>query len=322
MKKIVSLMLLSIFVICLTGCGLQKNKKASTDELIKKADILDWKKVSSTITDNGAKKEDYNNKLYIYTAKVESIESDYCQLEYENPILAYLDKKTLKTLNEKDVITVIGVLTDLDDFPKLKPARKIDNKTIKKNFIFAINETSGGYKKMKYSNYVVNKKTNLITSYQTSGDENGTHTLKYDKKGNIIKDINEKTNKAYGVETVTYTYNKDNTVKTEAYSETKDSETKQGNVWEFTYEKDSKNRVIKKTGVNTTSDDKYTMIYEYEYDDNNNIKTETQISSKNTYKIEYEYDEFNNKIKEISYNIQKPTSKVVTTNTYSIIAKK
>ena len=323
-KKLLSILLIGIMIIGLTGCGTdnKETNSNSIENMIKKAEILDWEDVHSIIDKNRAKSEDYENKLYIYTAKVYSIQEEYCNLEYNNTIQAYLDKETLKSLNRNDVITIIGKLTDLNSTPKLKDAVKLDTETIKDNFVIAITETSGSYRKMKYSNYVVDNETHLITSYKTSGDENGTHTLKYDKNGNLVEDVNEKTIKSYGSETITYTYNDDNTIATESYSTTKDGKTEQGNVWNFTYEKDSKGRVTKKTGVNITSDDKYTMVYTYEYDENDNIIKETQTSPKSTYVIDYEYDEFNNKIKETSYNTDKPYSKSTTTHTYSIVAKK
>lgn len=318
-KKILSILLIGILFIGLTGCG--KNSSSNVENMIKDAEILNWKEVYDIVLKNGAKAEDYENKLYVYTAEVYSISEDYCQLEFNNPINAYLDKETLKSLNKGDVITVVGKLVDIGTFPKLENAVKLDNETIKNNFVMAITETSG-LRKLKYSDYVVDEKTHLVTSYKTSGDENGTHTLKYDKNGNLIEDIMKKTISSYGSETITYTYNDDNTMATESDSKTKQGNTEQGNIWNFTYEKDSKGRVTKKTGVNTTSDDNYTMVYTYEYDDNDNVVKETQTSPRSTYVIDYEYDEFNNRIKEISYNIENPNSKTTTTNTYSIVAKK
>lgn len=321
-KKVLSILLIGILVIGLTGCG-AKNTSLDVDQMIKEAEILDWENVHSIIDKNGAKAEDYENKIYVYTAKVYSIQEEYCNLEYNNTIQAYLDKETLKTLNRNDEITIVGKLTDLNSTPKLIDAIKLDNETIKNNFVMAITETSGlSSRNMKYSDYQVDKDTNLITSYKTSGSSNGTHKLKYDKKGNLIEDLTEYAVKSYGTETITYTYNDDNTIATESFSETKNGETKQGNVWKYNYEKDSKGRVTKKTGVNTTSDDNYTMVYTYEYDDNDNIIKETQTSPRSTYVVDYEYDEFNNKVKEVSYNVDKPYSKSTTTHTYSIIAKK
>lgn len=323
-KKLLSVLFLGILVFGLTGCGVLKNSSNSLEEMIKDAEILDWNDVHSIIDKNRAKAEDYENKLYVYTAKVYSIQEEYCNLEYNNTIQAYLDKETLKSLNRNDVITVIGKLTDLNNTPKLIDAVKLDNETIKDNFVMAITETSSSMssRNMKYSDYKVDNDTHLVTSYKTSGASNGTHTLKYDKNGNLIEDLQEYTIKSYGSETITYTYNDDNTMATETYNTTKDGKTEQGNVWNFTYEKDSKDRVTKKTGVNITSDDKYTMVYTYEYDENDNIIKETQTSPRSTYIIDYEYDEFNNKIKETSYNADKPYSKSTTTHTYSIIAKK
>ena len=320
-KKIVNILLIGTIIIGLTGCMLSKNITQNNEKMIEDAEILDWEEVYSIINENGAKAEDYENKLYVYTAEVYSIDENFCYLNYNNTIQVELDKETLKSLNKGDVITVVGKLTNLNSTPTLKEAIKLDNKTIKNNFIMAIVETTGlSSRNMKYSNYKVDNKTGLIISYTTSGSSNATHKLKYDNNGNLIEDIKETT--LYGTETIKYTYNQDNTVATESYSETNKGETKQGNVWEFTYEKDSKGRIIKKTGINTVSDDHYTMIYTYEYDDNDNVIKETQTSPRSTYIIDYEYDEFNNKIKEISYNVDNPNSKTVIKNTYRIIAKK
>lgn len=318
-NKVLNIILIVVLFMGLTGCSISQKK--DVNKMIDEAEILDWDSVQTTITNNKAKAEDYENKLYIYTAKVFSIEEDYCGLNYDNTINAYLDKETLKTLEKGDVITVVGELVDTTTFPKLKNAVKLDNKTIKDKFIMAITETTGqSARNMTYSNYKVDKDTHLITSYQTKGASNATHKLKYDKKGNVIEEEEEMT--LYGTETTTYTYNKDNTVATKSESKTKNGVTENGNTWTYTYEKDNKDRVIKKVGVNTTSADNYTMTYTYEYDDNDNVITETQTSPKSTYIVNYEYDEFGNKIKEISYNKDKPISKTTITNTYSIIAKK
>lgn len=319
--KILNITLLLILVFGLTGCDLLKGKTGNINKMIDEAEILNWKDVHSTILGNKAKAEDYENKLYIYTAKVYSIEEDYTQLEYNDPIQAYLDKEVLKTLESGDIITVVGTLKDTTSFPKLKNAVKLDDKTIKDRFIMAITEKSGSSaKNMTYSNYKVDSKTHLITSYETKGASSGTHKLKYDKNKNLIEDKIESA--LYGTETITYTYNKDNTAATESETKTKNGKTENGNTWTYTYEKDDKDRVIKKVGVNTTSADKYTMTYTYEYDNKNNIIKETQTSPKSSYVIDYEYDNFNNKVKEISYNTNKPYSKTTITNTYSIIAKK
>lgn len=318
-KRLISIIIIGIMIIGLTGCGIAN--KNSVDNMVKEADILDWEDVSKTVRDNGAKAEDYNDKLYIYTGEVYSIEEDYCQLEYTNPIMVYLDKETLKSLNKGDIITVVGTMKDVSDFPKLKDAIKLDKDTIKKYFIMDIVKKDGlSSLNMTYSDYEVDKNTGLVTSYKTKGSSNATHKLKYDNNGNLLEDSKEMV--LYGTETITYTYNKDNTVDTQTESKTKDGKTEQGNVWKYTYEKDSKDRVTKKTGVNTTSDNQYTMVYTYEYGDDDKVIKETQTSPRSTYIINYEYDEFDNKVKEISYNIDKPTSKTTITNTYRIIAKK
>lgn len=317
-KKIFLSLLIVITGLCITtGCG---NSTSNVENMIKDAEILNWNEVRSIVEGNGAKAEDYEKKLYVYTAEVYSISEDYCQLEFNNPINAYLDKETLKSLNKGDVITVVGKLVDIGSFPKLKNAVKLDDETIKNNFVMAIIETSG-IRKLKYSDYVVDEKTHLVTSYKTSGDENGTHKLKYDNNGNLIEDLFEKTIVSYGSDKNIYTYDSNKNVLTEEVYSVKNGDETKNQHWDYTYEFDSNNRVTKKTGVNTLGDN-YTMVYTYEYDDNDNVIKETQISPRSTYVIDYEYDEFNNRITEKSYNVEKPSSKTTTTNTYSIVAKK
>lgn len=316
-KKVIFILLIVVAVIV----GISFNNKKDIPKMIKEAEILDLDKVRSIVSDNGAKKEDYEGKMYIYTGEVSSIEEDYCSLGDNNKIDVYLDTEILKSLKKGDKITVIGKLYNIDSLPELDNAVKLDNKTIKDNFIMAVTETYRNYKKSETnSNYKVDSKTHLITSYKTSGDSNGIHKLKYDRNGNIIED--KKENSLYGDEITTYTYNSDNLVVKEVCNKTKDGVTELISTWEYTYEKDSKNRVIKKTGTNVAADDKYTMVYNYEYDKGGKVIKEIQTSQKNTYEIEYKYDDLGNKISEFSVNVNKPSSKAIITHKYSIIAKK
>ncbi len=320
-KKILNILLIGVLILGLTGCGKSKNSDVENEtnnieNMIKTAEILNWNEVYHIVQENGAKAEDYENKLYVYTGEVYSIEGNYCQLEFTNPIYAYLDKETLKSLNKGDVITVIGTMVNVRTFPELKNAIKLDNETIKEKFIMAktSEESSGFGPNSTYSNYEIDENTGLVISYKQSGDSNGTHKLTYDENGNLIEDLFEYAIDSYGSDKNIYTYDFNNNVLTEdVYSIDEGKETREQH-WDYTYEFDNNNRVTKKTGINTLGDN-YKMVYEYNYDENGNVSEETQTSSRSTYKIKYTYDEFGNVIK-------RTTDGSTTSYTYSIIAKK
>lgn len=313
-KKLLLIVLAIAMAFTITGCG----KKNSPEEMLKEAADLDWPNLSKAISQNPAYSENFNGHMFYYYTTVDKILEDHCIVGKDSPVKVYLTKETLKELTIGKRIMIVGKLEDVQNTPKLTDAIVLDNEAIKNNFIFAIEETSGPGRKNKCKNYVVNQKTNLITSFR---DSSGDHILTYDEKGNLIEDRVDK-GILYGIEVTTYTYNDDNTVATEAIAKTKDGVTTPGNTWNYKYEKDEKNRVIKETSVNVSSDDKYTMIYEYEYDENDRVIQKTEISPRSTYIIKYEYDEFGNKIKEVAHNINKPYSEMITNHTYIIIAKK
>lgn len=312
-KKLLLIALAIAMAFTITGCG----KKNSLEEMLKEAADLNWTDLSKAISQNPAYSEDFNGHIFYYYTIVDKILEDHCIVGEDSPIKVYLTKEELKELTIGKRIMIVGKLEDVQNTPKLMEAIVLDNEEIKNNFIFALEETNGPGRKNKCKKYVVNPNTNLITSFS---DSSGDHILTYDKKGNLIEDRVDKT--IYGIEVTTYTYNDDNTVATKSITKTKDGVTTQGNTWNYTYEKDDKNRVIKETSINVSSDDKYTMIYEYEYDENDMIIQKTEISPKSTYIIKYEYDEFGNKVKEKAHNINKPYSEMITNHTYIIIAKK
>ena len=71
----------------------------SKAKLLKEATVLDWSTVYNTVLENGAKKDEYENKYYLYQGKVIKIEEYYCILsDYvtTKTISVYLDKDDLK----------------------------------------------------------------------------------------------------------------------------------------------------------------------------------------------------------------------------------
>lgn len=300
----------------------------SKAKLLKEATALDWSTVYNTVLENGAKKDEYENKYYIYQGKVIKIEEYYCILsDYvtTKTISVYLDKDDLKKLNINDEITVIGKLKDIIDFPNLRPAIILDEQTVKDNYLFGLKEitASGLYAKSyenTFYNYKYDENTYKITSYsaQGLGFETGNNKLTYDDKGNLIK--KERVTALSGTDVTEYEYDDENNVIKETEYNIKNDEIKDKKVFNITYEKDSNNNIIKK--VSTNSDSGYVMTYTYEYDSENRVVKENQTSPKNSYNITYEYDNYGNIKTKSTVNTEKKSSWVTLHYRYGIIGVK
>ena len=169
-----------------------------------------------------------------------------------------------------------------------------------------------------YSNYTYDEKTGAITGYvEKSGIYKTTYKMTYDNNNNLIT----KDEITGDTLTLTYLYNEDNTISKLSYSSTNENDINNGKVFEYReYKKDDKDRVISYYTVNETRDN-YRMDYTFEYDDNDRVIVETQISPNSVYRIVYEYDDNGNKIKETSYKGNSTSPLYYKTYKYDIIGK-
>lgn len=299
----------------------------SKTKLLKEATILDWSTTYNTVLENGAKKDDYENKYYVYQGKIKEIKEDYCVLEdytISKTIEVYLDKEILKNLNKDEELSVIGKLKDITDSPKLSPSILLDEKDIKNNYLLGLKETtaSGLYAKQyenTFYNYKYDKKTNKIITYsaQGKGPETGKNKLTYDNKGNLIKKERETT--IYGTDVIEYEYNDENNIIKETEYTIKNDEIKEKKIFNITYEKDSNNNILKK--ISTNSDSGYVITYTYEYDKEKRIIKENQTSQKSSYNITYEYDNYGNIKTKKTENKDNKSSWVTLYYRYGIIGK-
>lgn len=327
--KILGILGLAITIIGLVlGITYYFEPLPSKAKLLKEATVLDWSTVYNTVLENDAKKDEYENKYYVYQGKVIKIEEYYCILsDYvtTKTISVYLDKDDLKKLNINDEITVIGKLKDIIDFPNLRPAIILDEQTVKDNYLFGLKEiTAAGLYAKNYENtfynYKYDENTYKITSYsaQGLGFETGNNKLTYDDKGNLIK--KERVTALSGTDVTEYEYDDENNVIKEIEYNVKNNETNNKKVFNITYEKDSNNNIIKK--VSTNSESGYVMTYTYEYDNKNRVAKENQTSSKNSYNITYEYDNYGNIKSKSIVNTEKKSSWITLHYRYGIIGKK
>ena len=164
----------------------------------------------------------------------------------------------------------------------------------------------------EYSDFVFNE-LGQVTEKKESGDSSGIITYTYDDQGRVLTETD--TNRLYGYETTTYTYNEDGTVAT--LSESSDFSIRDGNVFAYTYERDDMNRIIRETTVNTTSEDQYQNIRDYEYDEYGNVIRETQTSPSSVYVLECEYDSMGHRISE--YVTDPDGEKTVNRYTYECV---
>lgn len=302
-----------------TGCFSINLGKKSIEDMISESEILDLDAIKQIANENKVKLEDYEGKTYVYTGKVNKVEEYYAELYTDGTLEVYLDKEVLKKLESDEKITVIGTGEDFDMFPKLKDAKILSEKEINKYFYVEKKETTGSPSKLlEYSKYEFNK-DGTVKSYYASGKGlgSGTHSFTYDKNKNVLT---ETIKSIYDVETKTYEYNSDNTVKKMVDETKKGSTTTDKREFTYKYEKNDKGLVTKKTEINISSN--YTMVYTYQYDKDDKVTEETQTSPNSTYKISYTYDKFGHMIEENAYNVNEPSRKIIAYNHYGIVGIK
>ncbi len=273
-------------------------------DFLSQATILDLEKLNSEKKKNEARaKETYQDKIFILTTTVSTIETNYFygyDIGGSYLVTVYLkNKEELIELNKDDNVVIVGKMTNMTTSrPEISSAYII---TDNENLIWAKTKENG-YDKITYCDYTYND-NGLITGYKEKRN-NYTYeiTLEYDNKGNLTTRT-QKSN-SNETETESNSYNEDNTINTTSITTSNPDNIENGKVFQYTYEKDDKNRIIKKTSVTTTRDN-YTLVYTYEYDDKDRISKETQTSPNSTYEITYEYDKNDNVITKRSKRLDK-----------------
>lgn len=116
MKKIIFLLL--TFIMCISLCACVGKK--SPEEILEQSQELNWETIEKSISDNKAKAiEDYENKLFNYTASVMNVEEKYCIVSElkssTSPLVkVYMDNESLCEIHKGDLITIIGSLKNID----------------------------------------------------------------------------------------------------------------------------------------------------------------------------------------------------------------
>ena len=103
-------------ILSLCACG----GKNSPEKMLEQSQELNWETIEKSISDNKAKAiEDYENKLFNYTASVMRIEETYCTVsELKNTsspsVKVFLDNETLCEIQKGNLIKIVGTLKDIE----------------------------------------------------------------------------------------------------------------------------------------------------------------------------------------------------------------
>ena len=117
MKRIFSLLLVLAMALSLCACG----DKKSPQKMLEQSQELNWETIEKAISDNKAKAtEDYETKLFNYTASVMKIEETYCMVsELKNTssplVKVFLDKETLCKIKKGNLIKIVGTLKNIEE---------------------------------------------------------------------------------------------------------------------------------------------------------------------------------------------------------------
>lgn len=114
----------------IAGCG----SEPSPEEAAAEAPELDAEELISTVNSNEARAmEDYDGKIYKWTATIRRIESDYVVMSEElyngaplNPLYVYLPTETIADYDADDTITVVGTVKVNGSFTSLKDASVVE----------------------------------------------------------------------------------------------------------------------------------------------------------------------------------------------------
>lgn len=116
MKKIIALLLASLLCFSICACG--GDEKLTEEELLKTAVSTDIQTLQTAAYENKLKaKEDYCNKSIIISGTVLSVEEDYVVLHDSSKVFldAYLSVDDLTSISSGDRITVVGIISDIQD---------------------------------------------------------------------------------------------------------------------------------------------------------------------------------------------------------------
>lgn len=112
------------------GC----NSEPSTEEVAAEAPELDAEELIYTVNTNEARAmEDYDGKVYKWTATIRRIDSDYVLMSEElyngaplNPLYVYLPTETIADYDVDDTITVVGTVKVNGSFTSLEDASVVE----------------------------------------------------------------------------------------------------------------------------------------------------------------------------------------------------
>lgn len=98
----------------------QRQGKMSKEEMFAIAETFDGKEASSSLKTNVKNAKDiYDNKIVTFTCKVDTVENTYVKVRSEGTITTstiYLSDEELKTLIQKQEITVVGKITNFKKY--------------------------------------------------------------------------------------------------------------------------------------------------------------------------------------------------------------
>ena len=129
--------MICIFATCVSSCS----EKKSPEKMLEQSQELNWDTIEKSISDNKAKAvEEYENKLFNYTASVMSIEENYCMVSElkssTSPLVkVYLKSEDLRELHKGDLIKIVGSLKDIDS-KEIKDAVIIETSAFENNTVY------------------------------------------------------------------------------------------------------------------------------------------------------------------------------------------
>jgi len=122
MKRIIIILLAAVLMLCMVACGgngeTNETGEMSKEELLAVAIELNIAKMREDVDSNKSKASLYTGNVYLVTAYIAEIETDYVSLDYSGShvinIRAYLPTDVLINLTEGSRITIVGEMGKYD----------------------------------------------------------------------------------------------------------------------------------------------------------------------------------------------------------------
>lgn len=306
-----------IFIVSDLGKKPTKKFKMTKEEMLQKA------KIYNESSFNKSKAKDLNGKIYVYYGHISSISDNYVKLKnsYSGDVKAYLNSDVIRKLKEDEPLMVVGRVEDVSLKPgEIKNAQIVYDDEKEKYFrVDLVMEKGTKYPDYKYADFKYDDAGRKIsyTASTSSGHRLGTYKLQYDYRNKII----EKKLEGISSNTVfTYTYTK--TGNLEKHTEIdykKDGSVLNENIFDHTTEVDIRGNIIKDNHFNVKHPEyKYEFTYEYDRDDKLIKETEYDFHSNKMCVSTYKYDNDDNKVSKTS----KGECDNVVNYTYAIVGRK